>query len=171
MTTKKIPASFRVLIWLALSAPGALFALSTDHEQPIHIEADKLEIDESRHISTYTGQVHMRQGSLNIRGNQITMYFDADNNLQHMDITGQPARFDQLSDDNKPMSGTALEIHYRDSDGVMELKKQASLTSDQDLIESDFIRTNTRTNTLLAGDQEGKGRVRMLIQPRPKSTQ
>jgi lipopolysaccharide export system protein LptA len=154
---------------LAILPYGAARALPGDSEQPIHIEADRLEIDESRHISIYTGAVHMNQGSLNMYADKIIMQFDENNTLLYLDATGTPARFTQLNSQNKPVSGKALALHYRDEDGTLELRKQAELTSDQDWIESDFIRTNTRTNALHAGDKNGEGRVRMLIQPRTKS--
>ena len=160
---------FTITCLLLSLLPASASALPDDHQQPIHVEADRLEIDESRHISVYSGQVHLRQGSLNIRADEIVMQFDPDNNLQFMDASGDPARFDQLDSDGKPVSGSALAIHYRETDGTMELRRQASMTSDRDLIESEFIRTNTRTNALLAGQQDGKGRVRMLIQPRPQN--
>ncbi len=162
------PSILTLVITITLAHTGAQ-ALPDDHEQPIHIEADRLEIDETRHISIYTGNVHLHQGSLNIRAQEIIMRFDQDNNLQHMDASGDPARFDQLNAEGKPVSGSALEIHYLEIDGTMELRKKARLTSDKDLIESEFIRTNTRNNALLAGQQDGQGRVRMLIQPRQQT--
>ena len=53
--------------------PVITAALSTDREQPIHIEADKLDIDESRQISIYQGNVQMQQGSLDINGDQLSI--------------------------------------------------------------------------------------------------
>lgn len=154
------------VILLALCVSPPLFALSTDRDKPINIEADKLEIDESRHISIYRGNVHMQQGSLQIDADSITLHFDQRNELQLLEIKGAPARFQQLNDQQQQLSGSALEINYHQAESLMELLGDARFQSDKDSIESEHIRINTSTNALEAGDADGKGRVRMLIQPK-----
>lgn len=140
-------------------------ALSSDSEQPISMEADNLEIDENRQVSIYQGHVKMRQGSLHIQADKIILHFDAHNNLQWLEISGQPATFNQLNDQQQTVSGSALTIHYHDSDSVMKLMGQARYQSHLDTLESETITLNTKTNALQAGDQNGKERVKMLIQP------
>lgn len=151
---------------VALTCALPLVALTSDREQPINIEADKLEIDESRHISIYQGNVQMQQGSLQIQANRIILHFNADNELQWMEIKGKPARFQQLNDQQQQLNGSALNIDYHQAESLMEMRGNARFNSDQDSLESEHIRINTSNNVLEAGDADGKGRVRMLIQPR-----
>lgn len=146
------------------------FALTTDAEQPIHIEADKLDIDEGKHTSRYTGNVEMNQGSLNISADQIIFHFTPQNDLQKLEISGKPATFKQLNEEQKTISGSALRMHYYENESLLELDGEARFVSDADTIESERITVNTQTNALQAGNREGSGRVRMLIQPRQDSS-
>ena len=154
-----------ILILLML-LPGTLLALSNDRDQPIHIEADQLEIDDSRHISHYQGNVEMNQGSLNIIADSIIFHFDQNNDLQWLQVEGKPAHFNQLNDDQKPVSGSALRMNYYQDRSQLELLGQAKFQSDLDTIESEAITVNTETDALQAGGDTSNGRVRMLIQPK-----
>ena len=157
----------KTLVTLAILAlPPSLAALSSDREQPINIEADKLEIDEKRHVSIYQGNVSMQQGSLSIQSDRIILHFDEKNELQWLEIEGSPARFQQLNDQQQQISGSALNINYHQAESLMEMQGNAVFISDKDSIESDNIRINTSNNALQAGNADGNGRVRMLIQPK-----
>jgi lipopolysaccharide export system protein LptA len=158
------PVKLLGLLVIYLFSVSAL-AVTGDREQPIKIEADKLEIDENRHISIYQGNVDMHQGSLHIQADKITLHFDPQNNLEWLEINGNPARFDQLNDQQQPINGSAINIHYFDQQSVIKLMGKARFQNNKDIIESEIITVNTETNALQAGDTNGKERVRMLIQP------
>lgn len=167
--SRKLKLLFGLL--LCLSALPA-WPLASDREQPIHIESDQLEIDESKHQSLYQGHVEMRQGSLRIQAKRIRFVFDADNNLQRLEIEGKPARLQQTDDQGRPLKGEARRILYFNNEARLELIGNARLDNAGDRIESERIRFNIETNALEAGqpdsDTEKKetGRVRMVIQPR-----
>jgi len=150
-------------LWLF---PLSLYALTDDRDQPINIEADKLKIDENDQISIYQGNVQMNQGSLRIKADKIILHFDPQNDLEWLEISGNPAEFNQLNDERKPISGTAGTMHYFDQKSILKLMGKARFSSDLDSIESENITVNTQTNALQAGDENGKERVRMLIQPK-----
>lgn len=151
---------------IVLLLSSVAMSLTSDREQPINIEADTLEIDDSRHISIYQGNVDMRQGSLHIRAERIILHFDQNNNLQWLEISGSPAAFSLLNDNRQPMSGEARNIDYHQDKSLMKMRGDAVYRNDQDSIESDSITVNLDTDALQAGDQGGNGRVRMLIQPK-----
>lgn len=156
-----------LLSGLLLYASLPAWPLPEDRNQPIHIESDRLEIDENRRQSSYSGNVRMQQGSLHIEADRIRFIFDENNDLIRLEIDGQPARFEQTSDQGQPLRGQALRIVYRNREALLELTGQARLENGQDLIESKRIRFNIDSNALEAGDPESreKGRVRMVIQP------
>lgn len=147
--------------------PMLTMALPTDRDQPIHIEADKLEIDDNRHMSVYEGNVSMQQGSLDIKADRIVLHFDANKNLQWLEISGTPAIFNQLNARQQPISGSAQHMKYHEQQSLLEMNGNARFKSDKDTLESDTISINTQTEAMQAGDPQGKSRVRMLIQPRP----
>ena len=53
-----------ILIAASLGAPWAVMAMTGDREQPIHIEADSVDIDDKKGVSIYRGNVRMTQGSI-----------------------------------------------------------------------------------------------------------
>ncbi len=156
----------KLFVVLFCLIPLSAIALTSDKNQPIQIEADRLEIDETKHISHYQGNVEMTQGSLNFIADSIIFHFDENNDLQWLQIEGQPAHFKQLNDDQTSISGSALRMNYYQTKSELELLGQAQFQSVQDTIESESIIINTDTDTLQAGGEQGKGRVRMLIQPK-----
>jgi lipopolysaccharide export system protein LptA len=156
----------KFLLVLSCLWPLVAVALSSDKDQPIQIEADRLEIDETQHISRYLGNVEMTQGSLNFSADSIIFHMDDKNELVRLEIEGKPAHFKQQNDDQSEVSGSALRMNYYQPRSELELLGQARFQSAQDTIESESITVNTDTDALQAGGKNGKGRVRMLIQPK-----
>lgn len=162
----RVKTSIRALLLSLLSFPLTGLALSTDRDQPIDIQADKLIIDDSQHISIYQGNVDMRQGSLHIQADKIVFHFTAQNKLQRMEIEGSPATLNQLNDRNEAVSGAAKKIIYTDDLLLLKLHGDARFQNNADTIESEWITINTNTDALEAGSMQGESRVRMLIQPK-----
>ncbi len=154
-----------LFLCLLLFLPGFVSALSTDEDQPIEVEADALEIRDEDKISIYRGNVTLSQGSIRMQSDQLTIYFDDDGELQSMEMTGSPARFRQLDDDNQEMLGQAEQINYREPESLIILQGNARFSHDGDLIESERIELNTQTDNLSAGSDDPSTRVKMLIQP------
>ena len=141
-------------------------ALDKDREQPIEVEADRLEVRDQENISIYEGNVKLVQGSLNIRSDRLIIHFNDANELTLMELTGQPASLRQLDNEQQEMLGEALEIDYIASSSVLELRRSAFFRHAGDLIESELIRVNTATNSIEAGGTSSDERVKMVIKPR-----
>ena len=75
---------------LLLGIPVLVQALSSDRDQPIHIEADSAVLEEKKGLSTYKGNVAVRQGSLKLHGDHMTVY-SSDDNIERIILTGSPA--------------------------------------------------------------------------------
>jgi len=145
-------------------------ALDSDRAQAIEVEADHLEMREQENISIYEGNVVLIQGSMNIRSDRLTIHFNDANELTLMEMTGQPASFRQLDNEQQEMYGEALEIDYIESRSLLELRRSAFFRHAGDLIKSELIRINTVTNGIEAGGTSGDERVKMVIKPRQNST-
>ena len=158
----------RLLLLALLLSAGAARALPTDRDQPISVEADKLEIHDEDNISIYEGNVHLVQGSLEITSDRLVIHFNDADELQLMEMTGAPARFRQLDNQNEEMIGEARRINYMEGEAMLELIEEARFTHAGDSIESKRIRINTDNNSIQAGDAQTDERVKMLIQPRQK---
>jgi lipopolysaccharide export system protein LptA len=157
-----------LLCALLVLPAGPARALPTDKDQPISVEADKLEIRDAEKISIYEGNVHLVQGSLEINSERLVIHFNQADELELMEMTGTPARFRQLDDQHQEMIGEAMQINYLESESMLELIEAASFSRAGDSIESNRIRINTENNSIQAGDAQTDERVKMLIQPRQK---
>ena len=151
---------------LGLLLPNQVLSKTADNEQPIHVEADSLEVRENDNISIYTGDVKLTQGSLEIRSDRLTLYFDDNKILTLMKMAGSPATLKQLNDSDVVITGQAMTIEYRESESTLLLFDKAKLTQGEDLIESNKIHFNIVSNNIEAGGAEPENRVRMLIQPK-----
>ncbi len=160
----------KIVALLVLLFPAQLRALASDGDQPIEVEADSLEIREAENISIYEGNVNLVQGSLQISCERMVIHFNNANELQLIEMTGDPARFRQLDDDQQEMLGQAKQIDYTEAQSVLELRGTARFSHAGDIIESDLIRVDTESNGIQAGSSESDRRVKMLIKPRQDST-
>jgi lipopolysaccharide export system protein LptA len=157
---------FALLVLLVL-APLQAPALDSDREQPIEVEADRLEIRELENISIYEGNVKLVQGSLQINSDRLVIHFDENQELTLLEMTGKPARFRQLDNAQQEMLGAGEQIDYIESQSLLELRVDASFSHVGDLIKSELIRINTQTNAIEAGGTQAEDRVKMVIKPRP----
>ena len=156
----------RIIAALILLLPLQLFALSTDGQQPINVEADSLEVRDQENISIYTGNVRLNQGSLEFRCERLTLHFNDEKELVLMEMTGTPATFRQRDDDNQEMNGHAEKLQYRQSESILVMSGNARFSHKGDTIESNTIQINTENQSIQAGSSEADDRVRMLIQPK-----
>lgn len=157
-------ANLVTLVFLFLPAP--LLALSNDQDQPIEIEADSLEVRDAEKISIYSGKVRLNQGSLALRADRLVIHFNNQNELNLMELTGSPATFRQLNNEQQEMIGQADRLEYREAESTLLLLGNAKFTLKGDTIESNRISINTDNQSIQAGSSTSDDRVKMLIQPR-----
>ena len=157
----------RAVLLACLTTP--LWALPGDQDQPIQIEADRLQMDEVNRVSRYFGNVTIVQGSIQFEGDSIAVYFNQNDELDLLEIKGRPARFKQLNADGKPVSASARLLRYFEADARLELRGDALFRSEDDQIQSDSINLFTQNDAIEAGSPEGDSRVRMLIQPNKRT--
>lgn len=59
-------------------------ALESDRNEPINIEADQAEADDASKKTVYRGRVVITQGTLRIRGDLVTIFFDESNTISRL---------------------------------------------------------------------------------------
>lgn len=154
---------------LAVGLAPAAFALTSDREQPIHIEADRVEIDDVRHISVYRGNVHYSQGTMRLEAETVSIYYDAGRNFQRLEAEGAPARFRQRPDGQaEDMTGEAERIEYTATPERLVLQRQAHIRNQGDEFAGELITYDIAADRVVAhrGDGDAGGRVQVVIQPR-----
>lgn len=63
---------------------SAAHGLESDRNEPIQIEADQAEADDARKMTVYRGRVVITQGTLRIRGDVVTIFFDENNTISRL---------------------------------------------------------------------------------------
>lgn len=152
------------LLALLLAAPSAL-ALKSDTQQPIYINSDTQQVDMKSNQVIFSGDVSLKQGSINIDADEIVVTRDPKtetiNNIQAL---GKPAKFSQLMDDGKTISGQANELDYRISTDELTMKGQAQLAQEGNTIKGSTIRYQIGQQKLVADSSENE-RVTTILQP------
>jgi lipopolysaccharide export system protein LptA len=152
---------------------GVAGALESDSEQPVYIDSDKAVYDEKKDISTYMGNVHATQGSINIDGDQLVVYMK-NGNIEHLVSTGAPSHFKQLPEVGKEeMFGEGLINEFYPDKNLLIFKKNASVWQGDAKQSSDYIEYDTKLSLLKAGEhvtagEDGK-RVHSVIKPKSQS--
>jgi lipopolysaccharide export system protein LptA len=142
--------------------------MESDRDQPIEVEADRMEWREQENISIYEGNVTLVQGSLRINSDRMVIHFNEANELTLLEMTGKPAKLRQINDLRQEVIGEAEQIDYSELESLLILRKSAFLDQAGDIIRGELIRMDTATNNIEAGTTEPDDRVKMVIQPRQK---
>ena len=93
----------KLLIGLLLLLPTLTWALPSDRQKPINIEADHAQMDDKIGVTQYKGRAVLTQGTLRIEGDIITFYYDADKQLKKAVAQGKPAKYQQFYATAKPL--------------------------------------------------------------------
>lgn len=164
LSSLRSPKSVVVGSLLLLAAVSAQ-ALRTDADQPIHIEGDDAEIDQSNETIVYTGSVEVVQGTLRVFGDRMVVKIKGDQ-VERIITEGAPARYRQkLEDDQGNVEAQADSIIYHTSEERIYLNGEATLTQMGNKLSGESIRYDVVNGRVDASAGEDTGRVRMVLDP------
>jgi lipopolysaccharide export system protein LptA len=161
-----------MLMMLSLTA----YAEKADRDQPIDLEADSLQTNDAKKISTYTGNVILTQGTLVIHADKLIVREDKEG-FQHSTSTGNPTTFKQkMEGKSEYIEGSAQRIEYDGHMDKVQLYTKAWVKRGQDVVNGEYIMydANAEYAEVIGGGQTAtpdapKGRVRAVIQPKKKT--
>ena len=158
------------MVGLALLPAAPAGALESDQQQPLYLEADNAELDEAKRLSLYTGNVIVRQGSLEIHADQVQIHHLEDKRPELIIATGQPATYQQLVEgEEQPVEAQARRMEYQATKEEITLIDEAVVFQGTDTFRSDRILYDRRNAKVKAGASAlGKERVRIHITPPPQ---
>ena len=88
--------TFSLLLSLSAAFTSAsTWALPTDREQPIRVQADSAELDDKQGVAVYRGGVVITQGSLKITGDTVTITQTPQGDIDVFTAVGKPAYYEQ----------------------------------------------------------------------------
>ncbi|MEW8505577.1 MAG: lipopolysaccharide transport periplasmic protein LptA [Candidatus Thiodiazotropha sp.] len=159
-----------LLALLAISPQSQ--ALESDREQPLHLEADSLSIDEGSGVVLYEGNVEITQGSLKLWADRLWVH-RRQGKTEKIIGEGAPVRFRQLMDkESGEVHGEAMRIEITvDSDELLMID-DALLEQGGNRFRNDRIIYNRSKALVRAGSSaQGKQRVQVVIEPKRQSAQ
>ena len=163
----------KLLITLLL-LPSLAFALPSDREKPIDIEADHAQLDDEKGVTQYKGTAILTQGTLRIEGDTITFYYDENKQLTKAVAQGQFAKYQQVQKPGeKPIRASALQMEYHAQSQKIYLLGKGHVWQNGDEFSGDRIEYDITKNIVNASSKpvkEGttprKGeRIHIIIQP------
>jgi len=168
MAPAEARAALRWMVLLLALLPAMAAALSSDRDQPITIEADRATLNEKDGNGVYEGNVHLQQGSLQLRGDRMSVQMSG-KALEQIVLTGQPASFQQRPEGrDSDQHAEAGRIEYHASDQRIILLENARVwQSGAEEFRSERIVYDIRSNTVTAGGSSGD-RVRITLQPKTR---
>lgn len=162
--------SLVLISFIAISIQYSVFALKSDIEKPVHINADSVLFNKSNGQAIYEGNVSIVQGTLDIKAAKIEI--NAPNNeISKITASGNPVRFQQTMDNGKVAKGNANRVIYVVKDRRIFLDGNATISQDNDKFSSNHIEYSIRNGELKAGNKKdaGKSRVKAIFYPSNKS--
>lgn len=172
---------------LVLMLPWPVLAMTGDREQPIRIEADRVDVDDRKGTSIYQGSVRVTQGSMVLTADTVTAYTAIEKQivngketkrreLQKIVAEGKQANYRQLLDSlnaktgkNEELKARADRIDYFAAEERVVLQGGGYLWKEGDEFTGNVIEYDARDETVKAAKaQAGPDRVQAVIQPRRK---
>ena len=160
-----------LLIWSSL-----LYAENADRDKPIHLESDRVLVDDVRQMSVFEGKVRLTQGTILIQAEKILLTQDKQG-FKHCTATGKLASFRQKHEGtDEYMEGYGERIEYDTRAETVDFYVQARVKRNQDDVKGEHIEYSTRTEVFqVFGDPNldndpQKGRVHAVIQPKSQET-
>jgi lipopolysaccharide export system protein LptA len=154
---------------------AAAWALPSDRDQPIRIQADSAELDDKQGVAVYRGDVIITQGTLKITGDTVTITQTNSGDIDVFTSVGNLAYYEQKpAVDKDIVKAYGRTIQYFASNERIVLIDQAKVIQEGNTFEGEKIVYDTRRQIVNAGRATGtnvgtpRPRIDMVIQPKNK---
>lgn len=154
--------------WLTLAlallcAPS--WALESDRQQPLEVNADSTDGTLGDGITTLRGHVEVRQGSLLIRADEARVD-KVDGRVRLMTLRGDSAYLEQEIEEQGRIEAWARLIEYTIPSGIVVLSGDARVRHPQYEVSGDQLRYDLDAQHFEGvGDDSGNGRIRIRLDP------
>ena len=159
---QKIRNTLIISALLSISIPA--MALKDDTQQKIVVNSEKQSLDLEKNITTFTQNVVIKQGSIDIRADKVVVTRPGgDSNKIVIEAFGNPVTFYQLQDDGKPIKGRGDKMTYEMEKEFMTLTGKAYLEQLDSNITGDKITYHVPTQQMEAFSNKGKQVTTVLL--------
>ena len=150
-------------------------ALPDDRNQPIEVQANSAERDAKTGVTTYSGNVDIRQGSIHISAASVVLKNDQNDELSTIVAKGSPAHYEQqITSAEDRVQAVGNTINYRVKDDMIILEQNASVEQKGSIIKGEHIEYDVKSERVTAqgaqkGSSDSSKRITVIIPPN-KST-
>lgn len=143
----------------------SLFALSliahaqNTSELPIDLKADTGEYDAAKGIATYTGNVVISQGQMNLKGDKVVIRLDG-GEVVSLEAWGKLATFHYVPKNEPPIDGEGEYMKYTVATSTVDIDKRARVTQGKNETRANHLSYNLEKEHV-----KGKG-VQMTFTPK-----
>jgi lipopolysaccharide export system protein LptA len=160
-----------LICFMALVSP-LTWALDSDRQQPLEINADSAELNEGEGFSVYSGNVVITQGSMKIEASTVTITFD-DSGIQTMLATEEEDGLAYMRQQAEPtgdgksslMEAWGKSIDYQVTKEYLTLLGSAKLSQRGNQFSGNKILFDVPKDNVKASGGEDK-RVKMIFLPK-----
>ncbi len=150
---------------IGLTLSSAALALPSDRNQQVEITANNARFDERAGEAVYRGNVLVKQGTMEVRGDNLTLNLDDKGALTIARTIGKPARFQQQIDPNKGLvKGEANEVIFDNRNSSVTLIGNAVLRQDNASFSGPRIVYSTTRKQIEASGNDSQ-RVQLIFPP------
>lgn len=170
--------SIAFLAIVVLAHPRPALALKDDRTKPIKITADSAERDEKLGITLYHGNVIIRQGSILIEAETVTIKtrispVTSREELEEIITIGSPSHLQQqLETNNEIVDASSTTMRYEVSSDAISLIESAVLKQGARIVTGDRITYDIAAQKIIASGEKTtvKAPDRVTVTIPPKST-
>lgn len=186
MLKGKICKYFNLLGSFLLLTPSALWALSTDRDQPLDVDANSAHFEQNKQIPGASiiylkGNVKLHQGSLKAHADEATAYQEekqstktesGESKINRILMMGKPAHLEQIEDDDRGLiTADAQTIDYKVASDTIELTGNVVvIQASRGEFRSEHMIYNTKTGEMQGGDDRPEGRVHIRMMPKKSNS-
>ncbi|HQQ62610.1 MAG TPA: lipopolysaccharide transport periplasmic protein LptA [Pseudomonadales bacterium] len=178
----KSPSTHNLLVVIAVttvwgSCATPVQALPEDRNQPIEIQANSADRSSKTGVTTYSGHVEIKQGSIRITANSVVLNSEQDE-LTHLTATGNPATYtQQLTGSADTVDAKANQITFDVHTDTVVLNGNGTLKQKGGSISGEHIEYDIKSEHVKAlaaenGSADNNKRITVVIPPskRPAPT-
>jgi lipopolysaccharide export system protein LptA len=149
---------------LLLAMPGSLFALETDRQQPLEVNADATEGSLGDGIATLKGNVEIRQGTLLIQSD-LAEVEKVDGRVRRFELNGNPVHLQQDIEEEGLVTAEARKVEYVVATGIVTLTGAADVNHPQYHISGEVLEYDMNTQHFQGSGGDSNGRIRIRMDP------
>ncbi len=135
-----------------------------DREQPIHVKANRIEINQKKSTTLYIGRVSFIQGGINIQADRAEASYKG-NKIDTVVATGNPVTLVQPSETpGQDLHVSALRLEYHALDSKAVLSGEVRLQQGTNVVLCNTLHYDLAEGSLTAEGDGADGRVAVTIE-------